>query len=399
LSLTLDDIPFLTSAAGEHLLRRLHAEDLSDSHSLQRITRLRKEYPAEAVRSALELATIRQKAVVKFGEHAAHLFLTQDALEQASDPMIRQGRAQRIHALHPAASLVDACCSVGSDSLALAEAGLAVTGIDCDPLRIAFARLNATVLGSSARFEVGDVTAGIPDAALVFFDPGRRTEQGKRIHSVDRYLPPLSTLRHWDHALVIAKLSPGIDLDELSTYTGRVEFVSVDGDLKEANLWHGEEGTFRGLQATLYHRGEVLTWDHSSRLPIDIQTPIREPQGWLLEPDPALIRAGLVQSAAEHFQGALLDSSIAYLTTEQHVDSPWVRAWRIRDWMPFHIKRLRAYLQERRIGTLTVKKRGTAVTPDILIPQLKLKGDQSCTVVLTRLEGRQIVIICDDHPV
>ena len=43
------------------------------------------------------------------------------------------------------------------------------------------------------------------------------------------------------------------------------------------------------------------------------------------------------------------------------------------------------------------KKRGTAVTPDTLIPQLKLKGSESRTLVLTRYQGQQIVMICEDY--
>jgi hypothetical protein len=54
-------------------------------------------------------------------------------------------------------------------------------------------------------------------------------------------------------------------------------------------------------------------------------------------------------------------------------------------------------LREHSVGTVTVKKRGSAVTPEVLIPQLKLKGDQSRTLVLTRCQGQQIVMICQDY--
>ncbi len=64
--------------------------------------------------------------------------------------------------------------------------------------------------------------------------------------------------------------------------------------------------------------------------------------------------------------------------------------------MPFNLKKLRAYLREHHVGRVTVKKRGTAVTPESLIPQLKLKGDVSRTIVLTRFQGAQIVLICAD---
>ena len=77
-------------------------------------------------------------------------------------------------------------------------------------------------------------------------------------------------------------------------------------------------------------------------------------------------------------------------------DSPWVRSWKIIDWMPFNLKKLRAYLRERNVGTVTVKKRGTAVTPEELIAKLKLNGNGSRTIVLTRCRGEHIVMVCDD---
>jgi hypothetical protein len=117
-----------------------------------------------------------------------------------------------------------------------------------------------------------------------------------------------------------------------------------------------------------------------------------------VEPDPAILRAGLVQDAAEKFNGFMLDETIAYFTTDRKPDSPWVRAWQILDWMPFNLKKLRAYLRERNVGNVTVKKRGSPLTPETLIPQLKLKGDESRTLVLTRLQGQPIVMICENMP-
>jgi hypothetical protein len=123
---------------------------------------------------------------------------------------------------------------------------------------------------------------------------------------------------------------------------------------------------------------------------------LSEPHSWLVEPDPALLRAGLVQDVAAHFNGSLLDETIAYFTTDQKPNSPWLRSWAVLDWMPFNLKRLRTYLRDHRVGNVTVKKRGTAVTPETLIPQLKLKGDESRVLVLTRFKGQQIVMICTE---
>jgi hypothetical protein len=45
-----------------------------------------------------------------------------------------------------------------------------------------------------------------------------------------------------------------------------------------------------------------------------------------------------------------------------------------------------------------VKKRGTAVQPEALRAQLRLRGDAEATVVLTRVAGQQSVLLVDRCP-
>lgn len=388
MALTVDEVWFLASAAGEALLARLAGEDLSEANTLRLLTALRREVDATQAGVALALARLRQKAVDKFGADAGRMFFTADALEQASDARVRTYRAGAAAGL----TVVDAGCGIGADSLAMAAQGADVLGLDVDPVRVAMARLNAAALGLTARFEVADVRAGLPSSQMAFFDPARRDERGRRLHHVEQYAPPLSTVRGWTQAQIVVKLSPGVDLTQVEPYGGLVEFISVDGDLKEATLWLGRA---TGRQATLLSGDGVLHW----RADAPVDAPLSEPRGWLLEPDAALLRAGLVTDAAVAWNAAQLDESIAYLTADEHPQTPWARAWRVEDWFPFGVKSLRAYLRERQVGRVTVKKRGTAVTPDSLLPQLRLKGDEAKTIVLTRCRGKQIVIVCEEMPV
>ncbi|WP_246354878.1 THUMP-like domain-containing protein [Nocardioides ungokensis] len=55
--------------------------------------------------------------------------------------------------------------------------------------------------------------------------------------------------------------------------------------------------------------------------------------------------------------------------------------------LPYREKPLRAALRERRIGRLTIKKRGVDVVPDELRKRLDLTGDAEATIVLTRVAG------------
>jgi hypothetical protein len=119
---------------------------------------------------------------------------------------------------------------------------------------------------------------------------------------------------------------------------------------------------------------------------------------YLVEPDGAVIRAGLVAEAADLVDGRLLDPTIAYLTCDQRPSTPFGTAYEVTDVLPFGLKRLRTLLRERGVGRLTVKKRGTAVQPEALRKQLRLSGDAEATVVLTRIAGQQSVLVVERLP-
>lgn len=387
-----DDITFLASPAGEAVLADLKDADLSDAATLPLITRLRKTLTPQQASAAVEQAKLRQKAAIKFGADADRMLFTRDGLEQASDLHIRTWRAAQANG----ARVIDACCGIGADALSFAQAGCAVLGFDLNPLRIDIARHNAAVLNlPHARFAVHDVTQPLPETAdLIFFDPGRRDAAGRRLHHVEQYLPPLSALNGWDAPRIQAKLSPAVELAEIAGYGGRVTFHSTAGDLKEAVLEidRARDSTGQQTAAVRHDTDETDMWAWTDTPP---PIPLQEPAGWLLEPDPALLRAGFVQHLAAQLGAAQIDPTIAYLVSATPPQTAWARAWRIVSWMPFNLKRLKATLRESGIGRITVKKRGHAMTPEQLQAALKLdgKGDER-VVVLTRVNGSPAVIVC-----
>lgn len=391
----LETLAFLDSDAGTALLDELAGADLAEASILPLLTRLRKNYPATIAGAALEQARLRRAAVSKFGDRAARLFFTRDGLEQASDPLVRAYRADRIGPGH----LIDAGCGLGSDALTYAGSGpdRRVTGIDRDPLRVAIARVNARRLGLDGRaaFLVGDVTVELPPGDAIFFDPARRDAAGRRLHHVEAYQPPLSTIRRWRTRPLIVKLSPGVAIEQVAEYGGRLEFLSVGGDLKEALLWLDDEGASPTRRAVLLRPDERLIWDAPAAQPDPV---VSAPRGWLIEPDPALIRAGLVRPAGAAWGAAQLDETIAYLTADVPPVTPWARSWRIHDWLPFNLHRLRAALRARGAGRVTVKQRGWSGTPEALIRALKLSGEGEALVVVTRLRGELIALIGDAQP-
>src|SRR5690606_30794198 len=80
-----------------------------------------------------------------------------------------------------------------------------------------------------------------------FFDPARRTGGGprsaprRRLHSVHDYRPPLGLVDAWRPSVPLGavKVSPAIDYAELPAGT-EVEFVSLNGEVREGVLWYGD---------------------------------------------------------------------------------------------------------------------------------------------------------------
>jgi SAM-dependent methyltransferase len=386
----------LSGPAGRAVLARLASEDLHESRTLALLTDLRREFSPEVAGAALTMARLRVRAASKFSR-ADSMFFTPDGLEQASSEIVSAWRARRWVGFPV---IADLGCGIGGDTLALAALpGVQVIAADLDALRLRLAGANLAAYERSARLVQADLTHTLPFRGVpaAFFDPARRSGE-RRIFTVRDYVPPLDVITAWDFDALAVKLSPGVDLDELHPYTetgAGVEFVSLDGELKEAVLWRGVLG-FAGRWATRLEAdgsGETLR-------PRDLPPPpLASPRAYLYEPDPAVIRAGLFGELAERLGIALyrLDESIAYLTSDAYTASAWARAWRVWGWMPFNLKKLRAALRSHGIGRVTVKKRGSPITPEDLIRQLKLDGEgESAVVVLTQIAGQHSAILCSE---
>lgn len=371
----------------------LHAAELlspRESDFLRHYQSLCRGFPPDLARAALETAILRRKARMKI-PFAEKMYFTRQALEQATPFEVSSYRARRYREF---AYLADLGCSVGGDTIALAE--VAVTfGLDQDRLRLAMAQENLRAVGlrERAHFAEADLMDSLPlsprsDLAL-FFDPGRR-DSAHRSFSIHHYHPPLSIIQRWlpDFPALGVKVSPGVKLAELSPFDAEVEFISLRGELKEGVLWFGP------LKSTS-RRATVLPGPHSMAAGVSSESlPLSEPREYLYEPDPAVLRAGLVTDLGAALNAAQLDPDIAYLTSDERVSTPFARAWQIETWFPFNLKHLRAYLRQRGVGRVVVKKRGSPLEPQDLIHMLRLRGESERVIFLTHQNGKPIVMIC-----
>jgi THUMP domain-like len=380
----------LLSDEGRAVLDRLPVGALDPGDALAIGTRLREEHPAELVAAALAQHELRARAAAKFSAARA-MWFTRDGLEQASAEPLARHRAAR-YAGFPV--VADLCCGIGGDLCALAP-GRDALAVDLDPVHLRMARENARVHGAG---EVAAALADVRDLRLgrslaVFVDPARRAG-GRRLPAGESR-PPLAWCLGLGDRVAGAgiKAAPGLPLG-LVPAGWEVELLADRRELKEAVLWSPS-------LATTARRATVFPGPHSlPATPRSTGAPVRcgPPGAFLLDPNPAVTRAGLVEELARDLGDAWkLDPRIAFLSAAEPLRSPFGRLLRVDASLPWSLKRLRGVLRERGVGAVEVRKRGSAVDAADLTTRLRLRGDAHAVVVLTRVADRPWALVCTEE--
>ena len=118
-----------------------------------------------------------------------------------------------------------------------------------------------------------------------------------------------------------------------------------------------------------------------------------EPQRQVLSP--GLAEAPVLDLLSSHFVLTLALRSSGRFNLRRDWNSLLAIVGRHLVWTVPVLTRVRAYLRERGVGRVVVKKRGTAVEPDALRRRLDLHGPHEAVLVLTRLAGAQTVIVVE----
>jgi SAM-dependent methyltransferase len=359
--------------------------DFQPGRELQLVERLRRRYDATLVTIAVTQASLRHRAVAKFGVDAERMYFTPDGLEQATRTRVGSHRAARIASTLARASVVDLGCGIGGDLISAARAGLRVTGVERDPETAATARANLAALGLPGEVVVGDAeSTDLTPYDVVFADPARRAD-GRRVFDHNAYSPPWSFVTGLLQRTACVKVAPGIPHDAVPDGV-EAEWVSDAGEVKEAALWSGALYDGVARRATLLPGGASVT-----EAPEVESGPVGQ---YIYEPDGAVVRAGLVTAVAVAVDGWLLDPRIAYVTAPKLVPTALASAYEVVEELPYKEKALRSWVRSQGIGTLEIKKRGVDVDPAQLRKKLAPKGSATATLIITRIGRDAVAFSC-----
>jgi hypothetical protein len=302
--------------------------------------------------------------------------------------------------------VVDLTAGLGFDAAALSAAGLDVTAVERDAATAAFCRTNvpqAEVIHGEAADVITTLLATLAPTDVVFVDPGRRsgardvaTGRARPERDPERWSPPWSFVAALPHPRVAMKAAPSFEPP-----TGWVaQWSSVDRDLVEclAMSWPalgtGRVTTTR--RAVCHHAQgwDVLDADGAV-------LPVASTVGpWLLEPDPAVLRArGLSALPADDLQR--VDEASTWLTSDEDPSTatiPFGRAYRVVAELSGSRRQQRAALRRLGIDRLTVKNRDVPGSPHAVLADLGCREGNDHILVMTPRAGRTLSLLVDPVP-
>ena len=356
-------------------------------------------HDAGLVAAVLTQAKLRRRAVAKFGPFAERMIFTEAGLEQASRLSVAALHANRFRQAG-IGEVADLGCGIGAESMALASLDINVKAFEIDEVTAAVATYNLSPF-ENAFVEQADVTTlDLSKFEGLFFDPARRELGGPSRERATRKFDPAAFSPTFDFVVEAAskkptgvKFGPGHPHEGIPENT-EAQWVSVDGDLVELGLWFGSVARPDVKRAALLINGstkhEIIS--HSAERQ---DAPIGELGAYVYEPDNAVVRSHLIGQLAEQIEAHLFAPEIAYLTSNKEISSPWLKGYRVLDNLVFDRKKLKAYLRERSIGVLEIKKRGSDIVPEQLRKELALKGEGAATLIVTRVGDAHRALVCE----
>ncbi len=349
------------------------------------IKRLRKLAPPEAVAAALRLAVCQAKARAKFSR-GEHMWLDPVGLQQATSEAVALHKAARFES----SLVVDLCAGTGGDSLAVARRA-AVLAVDRSQAMCRRLAWNAAVHGLADRILPCRGLAEsfpIPAGAWVHIDPDRRVTKPNRARAVADYAPATPFLRSLSERAPggAIKLGPASDFaTALPNPDLEIELISLDGECKEATVWFGAAATCRRRATRL---PEGVTWtDRDGDCSKRLRVPTAAIAAYVYDPDPALLRAGLLDSFAAAHGLCRIAAEVDYLTSEGLIATPFLTPFEVQGVFPLDLKRLRRVVAEENLGPLEIKLRGLDLSPEKLRDQLRPRGSRPATLILAGGSG------------
>ncbi|GDX93005.1 methyltransferase [Planctomycetia bacterium] len=344
--------------------------------------RLRQQFDEQLVPAAIALHEARQRAVGKLPQ-PERLWLSRTGLEQATAWDIARHKAHRFAGCE---HVFDLCCGIGMDAAALTHVA-PVTAVDQSQAMVLRTTWNHEILGGphALQTQCQDVRGRDWTGTFVHADPDRRDGRERPTKRLEQYLPDLS----WMQQLVGSARGGAIKISPASNFQQKfpgceIELISLHGECREATVWFGELSGSCSFSATCLETRETLSAD-----PLSAWAGTAASSGrYLFDPDPGIVRAGLIDVLAEQHSLLRMDAEEEYLTGDSLPDTGFLAAFEVEAVLGSNVKELKAYLRGAPRSEYEIKCRRVRVEADALRRTLPRGDGPAAAIIVCRVGGR-----------
>lgn len=383
----------------------------SSAAELKNQRRLRERFPEELVRAALTLHELRLRARPDYPQ-ADRLWLTRTGLEQATAVAVAQHKAQRFSGQ---TVIADLCCGIGVDTAALSKYA-SVNAFDSDSAMCLRCEWNSDVWGTLHPVQARclDVRTENWAKQVVHVDPDRRHGRERPTKRLEEYMPPLE----WMQELIGTAAGGALKLGPASNFMQKfpgceVELISLNGECREATVWFGELAGEYSFRATVLRSQRSVSSDEPA---VAVGDPANETLSvsadplsawastaaevgtWLHDPDPAVVRSGLLDVIAEQHNLQRLDPEEEYLTGDAPVDSGFVTSFRVEAVLPNSLKELKAWTRRDPSKYYEIKCRHIPADATLIRRQLAVGDAPPRVILIARIAGVARTVIARREP-
>jgi hypothetical protein len=334
-----------------------------------------KKFSQQERRAIFHYLEILPKIRKKFG---VDLICDRLACEQATAKDISEYKAK----LWPGgAKIADLCCGMGGDSFWMPP-GIAASGADISPERVFMYNKNMEILKQPHRAILQNALDA-KGGDFFCIDPARREGLNPNFESI------LELSKKFSGGM--AKLPPAYPESELPKETD-VLYLGNASDCRECLMLTGVFG--RGIaRAVAICENETLEWQCEKRELQNASLNVKYLGNYILEPNPVLVRSHLFLSEAKKQGFWQIDSTLAYLSSENLPEHKGFAAYKVIEQCPLSTNNVKAMLKKRNAGKITLKKRGVEVVPEAEIRRLAPKGEKEYILFYTRILGKKQAIL------
>ncbi|KAF5418099.1 MAG: tRNA/tmRNA/rRNA uracil-C5-methylase, TrmA/RlmC/RlmD family [Candidatus Methanocomedens sp.] len=290
------------------------------------------------------------------------VFTCGEGLRFATPEVVASYRAGRLKC----SVLADISCGIGGQAVCFAKECGSVYGIDIDGERLECARRNAGVYGvDNITFIEGDalspqVVEQVADADVIFSDPARPAEEDVRQTDSLRPGIPMVMEAYRDVTDSFAFEAPPQMPPRRIDFDCEREYLSVDGQLNRLTLYFGPLKRCE-RSAVVLKGGRHYRLESGVDAPV-VMPEVDEPRVYAFEPDPAVVKAGLLRELAGGLGGKVelvrIDARRSLLTSDVLLESLFFKhRYRVLDRVPLDCGKINRSLMGYGMGKAVIRFR------------------------------------------